>query len=67
MEEALRIALNLEALDKSKKVEFAAISEKYSKKEKFVKGASQVEPAGSDVGQPLPDKAIKQLQESIQQ
>ena len=67
MEEALRIALNLEALDNSKEVESAAISEKYSKKEKFVKVASQVGPAGSDAGQPLPDEAIKQLQESIQQ
>ena len=41
MEEALRIALNREALDKSKEVESAAISEKYSKKEKFVKVSSR--------------------------
>jgi len=67
MEESLRIALNLEALDKIKGVESAAISESNSKKEKFIKVASQIKPTCSDIGQPLPDETIKQLNDSIQQ
>ena len=74
MEEALRIALNLEALDNSKEVESAAISEKHSRREKFVKTASQEETTCSDTAarrrndsRPFPDGAIKQLRDSIQQ
>jgi len=74
MEEALRIALNLEALDNSKEVESAAISEKHSRREKFVKTASQEGTNCSDTAarrqndsRSFPDEAIKQLRDSIQQ
>jgi len=73
MEEALRIALNLEALDNSKEVKSAAISEKHSRREKFVKTASQEGTTCSDTAaqrqndrRSFPDEAIKQLRDSIQ-
>ena len=75
MEETLRIALNLEAFDKSKEVETAIITEKSSKKERYVKAATKVGPTPSDnvasqqdVSRPsASDNVIKQLQQSINQ
>jgi len=72
MEEAPRFDFNLEALDNSKEVESAAISEKHSRRKKFVKTACQEKSTCSDTAArrqndslALPDEAIKQLRDSI--
>jgi len=65
MEEALRIALNLKALDRSRDAEIAATSEKPGKRDRFVKAATQVEQ--QTARQSVSDDTIKQLQVSIQQ
>ena len=77
MEEALRIALNLEALDKSKEVEIATSSalEKPPKKDKYVKVAAQDGSIPSDgvtrqqnFNRPSADDGvIRQLQDGIKQ
>ena len=63
MEEALRIALNLEALDHSCDAKIVATSEKPGKRDRFVKAATQVEQ--QTARQSVSDDTIKQLQVSI--